>query len=258
MHNKRASQMIKKSFTGVLLFLSLGSVFCQAQDVYSGSRRFDGEHRNEVSGYLSGGRNVVTNAFVGESFTYTHHFTDRWSIRAGEQAQFIKGHVSLDATGTYRLPTGRSNLYFDARVVNSAYTRWDTYELLLNASAHWQTAYVDLRFGLSYIHYYKYKVKEEYRVFTDAGYTEPPAFTVGFGVNIKPRTSPWNVGAFIRNYDHYYYENWNINWGLRFYATLPWKDLKVFGEFNVRPAGSLSQLATRYEGSLKLGTKYAF
>ena len=34
--------------------------------------------------------------------------------------------------------------------------------------------------------------------------------------------------------------------------------MKLFGEFNIRPAGSLSQLATRYETSLKLGLKYAW
>ena len=33
--------------------------------------------------------------------------------------------------------------------------------------------------------------------------------------------------------------------------------MKIFGEFNIRPAGSMSQLATRYETSLKLGLRYA-
>ena len=32
--------------------------------------------------------------------------------------------------------------------------------------------------------------------------------------------------------------------------------MKLFGEFNIRPAGSMSQLATRYETSGKLGIKY--
>ena len=249
---------MKRSLLGILLALTLGCGVASAQWAYSGLRRFDGEHRNEISGFLSGGQNVVTSAFVGENFAYTHHFTDRWSVTGAEEVQFIKGLVSLNAMGTYRLPVGRSSMYFDASVTNNAYTRWSTYELLLNTSAFWQTSYFDMRFGVSFIHYYKYKVKTEYRMFTDAGYTEPLQFTIGFGANIKPRTSPWNVGVFIRNYDTYYYENWNLNWGLRFYATLPWKDIKTFGEINIRPAGSMSQLATNYETSLKLGTKYAF
>jgi hypothetical protein len=42
---------------------------------------------------------------------------------------------------------------------------------------------------------------------------------------------------------------------VRFHATLS-PAMKVYGEFNVRPAGSMSQLATRYETSLKLGLHY--
>ena len=160
--------------------------------------------------------------------------------------------------GTYRLPLGRTNLYFDGRLVNNFYTQWDQYEILINASAFWETAHFDLRLGMSYIRYYKYKIKEEYQWFTDAGYTEPPTITFGLGLNLLPRTSSWNLGLFLRNYDQFYYENWNINWGVRFHTTLPWDAMKLFGEFNVRPAGSLSQLATRYETSLKLGIKYAW
>ena len=44
-----------------------------------------------------------------------------------------------------------------------------------------------------------------------------------FGCNFKSKqigraTDPWNIGLFFRNYDDFYYENWNINWGLNFYA----------------------------------------
>ena len=63
------------------------------------------------------------------------------------------------------------------------------------------------------------------------------------------------MGLFFRNYDDYYYENWNINWGIRWYAKV--KDQwHLFGEFNIRPAGSMSQLASKYEGSVKVGLKY--
>ncbi len=238
--------------------LLLLAVFGANAQTYSGPRQFDGVHRNEISGYLAGGYNVISGWFVGEAGTYTRHFTERWSLSAGEQVQVLKWLFSADVMGTYRLPLRHSNLYFDARLVNNVYTQWDQYEILANASAYWEATHFDLRLGMSYIHYYKYKIKEEYQWFTDAGYTEPPTITFGVGVNLMPRTSAWNLGLFIRNYDQFYYENWNINWGLRFHNIIPHTGMKLFGEFNIRPAGSLSQLATRYETSLKLGLKYAW
>jgi hypothetical protein len=36
------------------------------------------------------------------------------------------------------------------------------------------------------------------------------------------------------------------------------KDVQLFGEVDLRPAGSLSQLATEYEKSLKLGLRYVW
>lgn len=250
---------MKRIFYAFLLpgLLMLASFGANAQ-TYSGPRQFDGVHRNEVSGNLALGYNVVSGWFVGQAGTYTRHFTDRWSLSAGEQVQILKWLFSADVMGTYRLPFRHSSLYFDARLVNNVYAQWDQYEIIANASAFWETSHFDLRLGMSFIHYYKYKVKEEYQWFTDAGYTEPPTITFGVGLNMLPRTSPWNLGLFLRNYDQFYYENWNINWGLRFYTTLPRDSAKFFGEFNVRPAGSLSQLATRYETSLKLGIKYVW
>lgn len=219
---------------------------------YSGSRRFDGAHRDVVEGYLTGGSNVVTGGFISEAVTYTRHLTDRWSVGAGEQIQFFKQVYSADVTGTYRLPAGKTNLYFDGRLLFNRYNHWRVNEPILHLSALWETSYVDLRLGGSYIHYWMVGVDTGN---TDASYTEPIAVTVGLGVNIRPRSNPWNLGFFIRNYDHFYYENWNINWGFRFHATLT-PEMKLFGEFNVRPAGSMSQLATRYETALKLGLRY--
>lgn len=160
----------------------------------------------------------------------------------------MKQHYALDALGSYRIPLGKSDLYLGTHALMSRYNRWHTWELVLNASAQWVAYYGDIRLGLSYIHYW-----------TDStsSYTEPPTITVGLGLNLKPRTSPWNIGLFVRNYDQYYYENWNLNWGVRFYVILQ-QNLKLLGEFNVRPAGSMSQLATRYETSLKLGLNYVW
>jgi hypothetical protein len=113
----------------------------------------------------------------------------------------------------------------------------------------WEMPYFYLRVGESLIHY---KVNT-------LGYTEPLTFTFGFGVNIRPRWYNWNLGLFFRNHDDFYYENWNINWGLHFYTPAPFiKNTKLFGEFNIRPAGSMSQLASKYETSGKLGLKYVW
>ena len=67
-------------------------------------------------------------------------------------------------------------------------------------------------------------------------------------------TLPVTIGLFFRNYDEFYYENWNINWGLRFYAGLK-KNYNLFGELNIRPAGSMSQLASKYESTLRIGVR---
>ena len=243
----------------VLLLLQAGTgASAQAYIIYGGTRQFDGVHRNEIYGNLVYGGNVVTGRFFGEAASYTRHLTERWSVSGGEQAQFLKQLYSLDMTGTYRIPFKRSSLYIDTRVVGNRYHQWDVNELLVNTSAYWETNYVDLRFGVSFIHFKKQNVKEEYKLYTDAAYTELPTLTVGLGINIRPRNNPWNLGLFFRNYDQFYYENWNINWGVRFHATLPWNDMKIYSEFNIRPAGSMSQLATRYETSLKVGLKYVW
>ena len=127
------------------------------------------------------------------------------------------------------------------------YQRWKVDETVANISVTWETPYFNLRIGESYIHY----------KMLGFGYTEPLTFTFGTGVNIRPRWNSWNIGLFFRNYDDFYYENWNINWGLNFYTKVA-KDMKLFAEFNVRPAGSMSQLASKYETSGKLGIKYVW
>ena len=217
-------RFLQKSSLLVILLLALPSAaFAQA---YSGERKFDGVHYNELNGSLFGGKNVVTGAFFGENAIYTRHLSPRWSVSAGQQIQFLKNVYSIDVTGTYRIPVGKKvNIYLDGRFLFSRYHKVDVNEL--------------------------------YRSFTTASYGEPLVMTLQFGVNIRPRANRWNLGLFFRNFDQYYYENWNINWGIRFHCTLP-LDMKLFGELNVRPAGSISQLATRYETSLKLGLKYVW
>lgn len=236
--------MRKKLLIALLILPSL--LFAQT---FCGEHKYDGEHKNEVAGYVMGGKNVVTGGFGGLSVSYKRHLTDRWNVESMTQAQFGKQLYSQAIRGGYRLPWGFSDFYFDGKIMFNRYARhsMDAREFTANLSVIWETPYIDLHIGESYIHY----------TVLGYGYTEPLTFTFGFGVNIRPRWNTWNLGLFIRNFDDYYYENWNINWGIRFNANLPAR-LKLFGELNVRPAGSMSQLASRYETSLKLGLKYTW
>ena len=249
---------MRKNLTFLLTFLMLLTAVPASAQVYSGYRKFDGVHKNEINGSLFYGFNVVTGTFIGENAIYTRHFSPRWSISAGQQVQILKQVYSIDITGTYRIPiTKKANVYIDGRVMFSRYQRWKVNEPVVNLSAYLETNYVDLRWGWSYIRYHKVDVNALYKDFTDSSYGEPLVMTFQLGVNIRPRANRWNLGLFFRNFDQYYYENWNINWGVRFHCTLP-HDIKLFSEFNIRPAGSISQLATRYETSLKVGLKYAW
>ena len=224
-----------------------GIAYAQA---YCGSHAFDGQHRNEVQGYIMAGNNVVTDGFGGVAASYRRHLTNRWDVGGDFQAQFGKQLYSFDVMAGYRLPLKYGNIFFDGFFHYNRYDKWGFNETIVNLSAIWESPYVDIRLGESYIHYQR----SGHRGMSD-GYSEPLTLTFGIGVNIRHRNNPWNIGLFFRNYDDFYYENWNINWGVRFYAPLP-RRMRLFGEFNVRPAGSISQLASKYEGSVKLGVKY--
>ena len=127
------------------------------------------------------------------------------------------------------------------------YERWNVNETIGNLSLTWEMPYFNFRIGGAYLHYQM----------EDFSYTEPPIMIVGAGVLIRPRWNSWNIGLFARNYDDYYFDGWNLNWGVNFYMTLI-KNMQLFGEFNIRPAGSMSQLASRYETSGKIGIKYVW
>ena len=221
----------------------------QAQNSYIPYKTYDGEHKNEVSGYVMGGTNVVTDGFGGLEASYTRHITDRWHVGGDAQMQFGKELFSIDVQGGYRLPIKYGNIDFTGKVMYNYYHKFGFHETAYNISATWESAYVDLRLGETLVHYHSHVWGIGW------GYTEPPLLTFGFGANIRHRNNPWNIGLFFRNYDDFYYENWNINWGIRWYAKV--KDQwHLFGEFNIRPAGSMSQLASKYEGSVKVGLKY--
>lgn len=212
-----------------------------------GVHAFDGTHRNEVKGYLIGGDNTVTGFFMGPALFYDRYFGNCWKVEGAFEAQFGKGKYGIYAKGDYRLPVRRFNFYFSAKAMYNCYADFHTNELCYNISATWEADYFEITIGESLINY---------RLFGD-NYTEPFTFTFGAGVQIRKRSNPWNIGLFFRNYDDFYYENWNINWGIRFNANLPAR-LKMFGEFALRPAGSMSQLATKYETTLRVGLNYSW
>lgn len=230
----------------ILLALLLVSTGLSAQ-TYNGRQKFDGKHQNEVQGYLMVGDNVVTDAFYGLEASYKRFLGDRFHIQADAQMQLGKRLYSIDVQGGYRQPWGWSDFYFTGQLMYNRYQKWNTNETVMNLSVTWEMPYFFVRLGGSYIHFH----------LLHFGYTEPLTLTLGAGVTIRPRWNHWNIGIFVRNYDDFYYEGYNINWGANFYARLS-EDMQLFGEVNIRPAGSASQLASKYEESLKLGLRYVW
>ncbi|SHK61573.1 hypothetical protein [Xylanibacter ruminicola] len=232
----------------IILSLALAALATTASaQVFTGEHKYDGEHKNELSGYFMGGNNVVVQGYGGLAASYKYHLTDRWTVGGDAQAQLGKQLYSVDAKGGYRLPFKFLDFYFDATLLYNRYERWKANEKIANLSVTVESPYLYLRVGESYI---RWSIR-------DFGYTEPLTLTFGFGAQMRPRWNSWNVGIFFRNYDDFYFENWNINWGLNFYGRIN-STMNFFGEFNIRPAGSMSQLASKYETSGKLGIKYVW
>ena len=215
--------------------------------VFCGEHKFDGTHKNEIEGYIQGGKNEIAGGFAGPVVSYKHHFTDRWFVSGSFQTLFGKQMYGLATQGGYRLPAIYFNFYFMGKVMYNRYQKYNTNEWNLNVSVLWEAPYFEIMLGETFVRY----------IMSNSGYSERHTPVFGIGANIRPRWNSWNIGLFFRNYDDFYFENWNINWGLRFNANLP-ASMKLFGELNIRPAGSISQLATKYETSLKLGLKYAW
>lgn len=74
----------------LLINLLLMSVLLMQAQTYCGLHKYDGEHKNEVSGYMMGGSNVVSDAFFGFEGSYLRHLTDRWHVGGDMQFQFGK------------------------------------------------------------------------------------------------------------------------------------------------------------------------
>ena len=111
--------MIKKI---VLLFvLAMSAVAGMSQTCYIPYKTFDGEHKNEASGYIMYGNNVVCNRFGGFEGSYIRHLTPRWHVGGDMQMQFVKRLYSIDIRGGYRLPIKFGNVYFTGKVMFNDY-----------------------------------------------------------------------------------------------------------------------------------------
>ena len=212
---------------------------------YSGEHTYDGENKNEVSASLVTGKNIITNASIGNTFHYKHYFNDHWSVDGGLNTQFSKQLYGIKARGEYHLQVMAFHLFASAEALYNRYHKYNANEFDANISLRIERGYWDITLGETLINY----------SIGESGYTEPPTLTFGAHATLRPRTHRWNVGLLFRNYNDFYYENWNINWGLDFYYKLN-PEWKLFGEFNVRPAGSMSQLASKYETTGKVGLIY--
>ena len=80
----------------IILELLLGTSIAQAQVAFNGQHSYDGEHKNELAGYVMGGTNVVCGGFGGLEVSYRRHFDDHWHAGVDAQAQFGKQLYSVD------------------------------------------------------------------------------------------------------------------------------------------------------------------
>lgn len=219
----------------LVLFLFLGSLLT----AYG--------QKNEVKTYLQFGHNTVHGFYGGMAGFYTRNFTDRLRLTGGLNLSTKNpqafGGVSADVS--YRFPVRKFNLYLSNRVVYNYYGVSEMSEMLNRISATWESRYFQLTLGNSFLGYFSH----------GSGAFEPVTLTLGMALHIRPSESWWNVGAFIRNYDDFIYENYNIMYGLdgRIDVAENWR---LFSEFTARPAGNLNQLTIKYETFLKIGARY--
>ena len=226
----------------LLLALSASTALAQ---YYSGDHTFDGVHKNEASASLTTGKNIITGPCIGNTLHYKHYINNHWSLDGGVNLQYTKQLYGFKANAEDYLKIRKFHMFASGEYMYNHYHRFNTNENVGNVSVRFERGYWDITLGGSLI---------GYNMMGDH-YTEPLTLTFGAHATLRPRTNKWNAGLLFRNYDDFYYENWNINWGVDFYYRLK-PHLKLFGEFNIRPAGSMSQLASKYETTGKVGLIY--
>ncbi|MEG1749710.1 MAG: hypothetical protein RR249_08510 [Tannerellaceae bacterium] len=202
--------------------------------------------KNEVKAYLQVGDNALHGVYGGFTGFYTRNFTDRFELTGGLNLSTKNKHAfsGLSAETSYRFPVYKFNLYLSAKGVYSHYEISKMNEALFRLAATWESRYFQLTLGNSFLGYFSY----------GSSVFEPITWTFGTALHIRPRENWWNVGLFIRNYDDFIFENFNIMYGLDARVDVA-KNWRLFGEITARPAGSLNQLAMKYETFLKLGVR---
>lgn len=231
----------------IFLVASFG-LFSYGQSwMHSANNTFDGKHRNDITASLGLGQNTVTDFFMGPAVFYHHYFSKHWSVAGATEWLGGKEKFGVYAKGAYCLPIKWYNLHFSSKAMFNRYHKFRVSEWAWNVSATAEHNYFDLTLGLSLINY---------RLLNDS-YTEPLTMTFGVAGHIRPRSNPWNFGLFFRNYEDFYYENWNINWGIDAQARINQR-LRLYFEFVIRPAGSFNQLATHYETAFHASLRYTW
>jgi hypothetical protein len=232
----------KLIFLMFILLLPLSYLF--AQD----SVREEKKYVNEVKTYITPGGSTVYGNNIGFSGLYTRHLTDRIDVSGGiyfstKRKIFFS---SLNIFGSYRFPLSKSiNLYANAKINWTDYSEFHLNEYVYRMAVKFESNYIDLELGNCVFNYTSY------------GEHQTEAYNPSFAFNVRfnKLTSPFYVGLFIRNYDDFYFDNYNVIWGLNSYYRLN-KRISLLGELNIQPAGNMSQLATKYAYYFKLGGIY--
>lgn len=240
----------KWSYVFLMFLFSIPSVSLCAQDneLKKNNEVNDVSKANEVKAYMTPGNSIVYNANIGFAGLYTRHLTDRVDVTGGiyfsTKRKFF--FSSLNVAGSYRLPLTKSmNLYGMAKLNFTNYSEFHLKEYVYRLAVKFESNYFDLELGNSIFNYRSY------------GEHLTEAYNPSFGLNLrfKKLSSSWYAGVFLRNFDDFYFENFNVIWGCNGYYKLNDK-ISFLGELDIQPAGNMSQLATKYAYYFKLGGIY--
>ena len=80
--------------------------------ICDGQHKYDGEHKNEITSYVMGGYNIVTEGFGGLEVSYKRHLTDRWHVGGDAQAPPVFGEVIFLSPPSYLRARPWANFYF--------------------------------------------------------------------------------------------------------------------------------------------------
>lgn len=193
------------------------------------------------------GKNTIEHFYEGVNAFYVRSLNDRINVMGGLELNSKKdGFGGVLAELSYKLPVRWFDLVFSGRGVYNRYGKYDCNEYLFRLAVNAQSSHFDVLFGNSFLGYSQF----------GSSVFEPITWSVGFAAYLKNRKKcNWNLGLFLKNYDYFIYENWNINFGVRGYFSLTPK-VRLTGELLVRPAGNINQLAQKFDTSVKIGATY--